>query len=151
MRRTRNPGGVCHCALYSDDAADEPAERSDRRPGHPVPDSASSEQSLAPRQSHVWQRVRSACCCGGVAIAVAWLTVEVLHGSFLGGTQESQRGPPNLHFLGAKWPFARTQQRAADFLEAEATSPQFTANLTRLVLMKEWRLMQRKSRSANAN
>lgn len=100
-------------------------------------------------QSNLWLPARAMFGNGlgllllwGVAIAVAWLTVEVLHGSFLGGTQESQRST-QPSFPWGKWPFARTQQRAADFLEAEATSPQFTANLTRLVLMKEWRLMQR--------
>ena len=55
----------------------------------------------------------------GVAISRGLAAVEVLHGSFLEGLRNPS-GPPNLHFLGANGPLPVTQQRAADFLEAEA-------------------------------
>jgi ABC-2 type transport system permease protein len=100
-------------------------------------------------QSNLWLPARAMFGNGlgllllwAVAIAVAWLTVEVLYGSFLGGTQESQRSTRPAS-RGGNWPFARTRQSAADPIEAEEASPRFTANLTRLVLMKEWRLMRR--------
>lgn len=60
-----------------------------------------------------------------IAGGVAWLTVGVLHGWFVAGTQESQR--------------SQTRTRPSE----SESAPKFSSGLSRLMVLKEWRLIRR--------